>query len=259
VDAAARDIVSPELVLVDPVLAECGHTVPSPGCGLDECTEARRQRLPASPPGRERPSRPAWLRLVPVLALAAAVLGATFGLRAVGGDAPGREIVSATERVSLPKVPARRRSAPHEGTQVDGRREPGSGPAPIVRAGGGRDPGQPSAGVVREPRQRGDTRTTVQAPFASDPRRSTLVWPRVRDAAWYEVRLLRGTRLIYLATARLPRLLLPPTWRRDGVSVRVQPSDQVFVWPVRAGGRAARPVVDGALASDLAPGLRSSD
>ena len=250
--AAARDIVSPELALVDPVLAERRRTALSPLAGIDCCTATERLELPSSATS-ERRRRAAWLGTVPVLAVAAALLWATLGLQAEVRDAARRAAVAA-DRVTVAKVPDVTNG---KGTRVAGDREAGTDPVPIVRDRGTRDPRSRPAGVAAQPRQRGTTRATAHS-FSGRRGGVTLVWPRVRDAEWYEVRVVRGTRLIFLATSRLPRLPLPETWRRNGVSMRVRSSDHVFVWPVRAGGRDARPVVDGALASDLAPaGFRS--
>lgn len=245
--AAARDIVSPELALVDPVLAERRRTALPVLAGPDGCTATERLELPSSA-ASERRRRAAWLGIVPVLAVAVALLWATLGLRAGVPDAAGRAAVAA-DSVTVANVPDVTNA---KGTRVAGNREPGTDPVPIVRHRGTRAAGSRPAGVAAQPRRRGATSATAHS-FSGDPARVTLVWPRVRDAEWYEVRVVRGTRLIFLATSRLPRLPLPKTWRRNGVSVRVRSTDHVFVWPVRAGERDARPVVDGALASDLAP------
>jgi hypothetical protein len=73
----------------------------------------------------------------------------------------------------------------------------------------------------------------------------TLAWAPVPGATSYELRLYRGSERILLKHTRSTRLTLPERWRHDGRSVRLEPGRYRWnVWALSSGGKLdPKPVV----------------
>ena len=102
---------------------------------------------------------------------------------------------------------------------------------------GGSEPSSPSS--TTRPKADGEDGT---------PR--IMAWAPTRGAAAYEVALYAGSRRIFRERTKQTRLTLPEEWSFGGRRLRLEPGVyRWYVWPVRAGARkaAARPVVQASL------------
>jgi len=250
--AFVDDVVSPELALVDPELAERARAA-LPLRGLtDRALAARAQQLSAV--GAE-PRRP---RIVPAVALASMALASLLGpglLRA--GSTPGDPPSASASTTATASASGAGSAAPsstdpsstgirfaQDVAPTDATAQAAEGVAqspPVQQASL-----QPSTGSTSEPR------TYAVAPRVA-LRPMTLAWTRVAGVSSYHIELVRNGSRIYAASSSSTNVDVPRSWTHRGKRFSIQPEDQAFVWPVVDGRRAADPVVNGTLAFDNTP------
>jgi hypothetical protein len=248
------EVVSPELALVDPELAQRARAqLPHPGerealariAALLERTHAPPRLEPRTAIQRTR-NHERWL--APVLAGAALV--AVLVLTDVRVEI-GRTLASADTP-----------DAADSSTQS----APTPGPSPAI---------EPSASVALppapsdKPAAPGRTRATkppartpipkprAQAPVPKREGKATprpriepqrFAWAPVADASGYHVELFRGSKKVFAADTARPALTVPRRWTYAGRPQELEPGVyRWYVWPVTAGRRAVRATVQAAL------------
>jgi len=248
----ADDVVSPELALVDPDLAErAREALPLRG-PTDRALAVRAQQLSAV---RVAPRR---RRIVPVVALASMGVASMLGSGLLGagspvGDSPGTR-ASTTAIASRAGSPAAAPSSTAP-SSTSGRLTQGSAATDVTASvadgveqsqGGQRAVLQPSTGSASQPHAYAVAPRAALSPM-------TLAWARVAGVSSYDIELVRDGLRIYAASSHSPNVDVPRTWTHGGRRFSLQPEDQAFVWPVIDGRRAAEPVVNGTLAFDNTP------
>ena len=246
------DVVSPELALVDPDLADRARAALPLRGPTERARAARAQQLSVVDRAPRR------RRIAPVVALAslgaASVLGS--GLLRVGpvvGDSPsasGIAISSATTSESgLGSTSAAPGSTvPPPGTAARFTQVVAATDA-VGQGSVSPSVGTPQATLSPATGSTQQSRAGVLAPGVP-LRPMTLVWARVPGVSSYDIELVRNGSRIYAASSSSPRVDVPRTWTHGGLRFAIQPEDQAFVWPVIDGRRAAEPVVNGTLAFD---------
>lgn len=213
----ATEVVSPELVLVDPQLAlraRASLTTPAltvhsrssafevrPQMSLVVAAEPRRERAPYDDLVAPRRKQSAWLTVCVALGIVVAILLSDVRVElghpseAADGDA-GR-----AERV-MPVRPSKPRSRDSQ------------------------DPvSQPSAATVRR--------------FA---------WAPADGASGYRFELFRGSSMIFTAETSRAELLLPASWRSAGERQTLRGGAyRWYVWPLVAGARSSAAIVQASL------------
>jgi hypothetical protein len=101
------------------------------------------------------------------------------------------------------------------------------------------------------------TSSTPRAGHASAPSAGTVTAsptalgrPRSVTTSSYDLELVRDGSVIYSTRSRSAEVGLPRAWWRDGVTYTIQPEDRAYVWPIVEGRRSAQPLVNGARALD---------
>jgi hypothetical protein len=108
---------------------------------------------------------------------------------------------------------------------------------------GGSEPSSRSSTAASDPTTRPKTDGEGGTP-------RIMAWAPAPGAAAYEVALYAGSRRIFLERTKQTRLALPEEWSFGGRRLRLEPGVyRWYVWPVRAGARkaSARPVVQATL------------
>ena len=217
--------ISPELVLVDPVLARAARAllpdlprfVPSPLQPAQPIAERVLSSIepavaePVSSSGR----RPGFITGIAVGLGAAALVGL---------------LVRSDERPTPQQVETVASPAPTVPTTTAKPTTPSATtPAPSPTPSPGTTTAAPS------------TTTGSPTPTDAPPPGQTFVWANEPNAAAYEFQLFRGSERIFRASVTEPRLELPGRWRRAGRSYELTPgSYRWYVWPVsRQTGRQA--------------------
>lgn len=240
------DVVSPELVLVDPGLrARVRATMVVPHWAPSSVPEPPLEPEPVAtePEPRRRMRVAAPVGTLVATAAASLVVSAFSG----GEQASGRVAVEWDRSVA---------SAPIASDSA----------APGTRAVQGAGVAE---GAVSEQARESDATVTfdvLSTPTTSSSPRSVqatatarapaissrmLVWPSSTRASAYDVELVRDAAVIFVTRSSAPQAVVPRTWSRAGVAYAVQPEDHVFVWAVVNGRRAATPLVNGVLALDM--------
>ncbi|MGZ6662524.1 MAG: hypothetical protein ACXVHL_34935 [Solirubrobacteraceae bacterium] len=109
--------------------------------------------------------------------------------------------------------------------------------------------------AVSTPRAISRTRTSVaslQARVGAAPSSPWLGWPAVAKAAAYAVEITRNGESIYSATTSVPHIRLPGRWRRDGRTMTLAPGTYRWsVWPIIRVGATTRKYPPTVVASKL--------
>jgi hypothetical protein len=237
-------LVSPELVLVDPVLAERARAALPPRRGRRVSAPVARDAPPASRPPRVRARMATPVLTLLATAAASLVLTALTDSEQASGEpagavapAEGAEAVAAQDAPMTPTAVSRAKAS-----TVPGATSGPAPPAPVARVVGRRPAtpsgASPSIGPITKP-------GAPDVPASS----AELVWDGAAGASAYDVELRRDGVTIYSSTSDAPHTVVPRAWRKDGADLALRPEDQLYVWPVVA-GRRGRPVVSGALALD---------
>jgi len=235
-ERSAGRVVSPELVLVDPVLAaversllpdisDLGESV-RPSSGMSSAEPGWRALAPVEhtrpEPGRRRPAnRRSWPRLAGVAA--ATVLA----------------LVLLDVRVNVGRTPA----AAEESDPPA--HEQSSGPIAPRRA---TKEAEVDPGVARSRATKGNppTPATSRRPVRAEARR--FAWAPVSGADSYLVELYRRETRVFTATSSRPGITIPASWRYDGSRRSLVAGEyRWYVWAIDSGKRASTAVVQAAL------------
>jgi hypothetical protein len=258
-------VVSPELALVDPVLAAWS-----------------RQRLPAYPPYppvRLEPARPAPVEIEPTVEPAAAPVAQVIPFPAREPDAepesqrvarsfaPAARMMIAAVVLVAAGLYAHDRLTQHDAAQRDGAQHaafnvlpPATAPsAPTAPAK--TSPAAPAARTHPAAAKPAKTSPTAKPRASAKPRAATkpaakkaavlatpppqaFGWPKVRNATAYRVAIFRGQRLVYAATTARSGVTFARTWTFHGRSEHFAPGAyRWWVRPVLAHGRIGAPIV----------------
>jgi hypothetical protein len=232
-------IVSPELALIDPVLAaEERARLPDPIAvapsrrNVDVPRDDERRALQAlasaaleaHDPGlaeRER-TRRAWPRLVAVAAGSVLLL------------------LLLDVRVDVGRTPASAESSETAPAVAEPALEhPGSAPPVAETSSESTAPSGPSKSRAKGRAPSPPAPTAVPRRFA---------WAPVDDADAYRVELFRGNTRVFEATTSSPELTVPPRWTLDGKRRSLTAGEyRWYVWPIVAGRRSQRAVVQATL------------
>ena len=246
-----EDIVSPELALVDPVLAEHARSwLPHPDDTLARVERiVRAQRIAASRARRmeelrfrdsssaaaaaERASRASRTTadrrsaaiaggVTAIVVVAALLVGVRIDLGGDPADADSTAIAEASAAVPEPEAP-RTVSAPETPT-----------------------PNAKSQGPWRPPKAPTPHRSPPRPSKAPTPRR--FVWAPAARASGYDVAFFRGSSLVFSAKTKRPDVSLPASWMRGGKRQTLEPGAyRWYVWPVVSGRRASEAIVQAEL------------
>lgn len=227
--------VSPELVLVDPVLAERVQArLPQPDDTLarvDSLVQASR-RVALAQRSTEIPRRPDRQLVEPTRRIARRRQGRSAAL--AGGVAAGTLVIALMlgVRVDLAGNPA--------GADTTVLDKP-----PILSA-----PAAPSSPPKVPPKPQPKPKPVPSRPAKSaiTPEPQRFAWAPDPDASGYHVELFRDSSRVFDADTKRPALTIPAHWRFGGRSRSLEPGDyRWYVWPVFAGQRAARAIVQAKL------------
>jgi hypothetical protein len=235
IPAPADELLSPELVLVDPALA----------------ARARDRLSPPGPPACATPEPPDTVAAVDAAAAATRRL-ARQALASQDADelrappfAPARRRRLAAVSVTCATVAiallATERALQRDASSVaapaaaEDRAQPAE-PRPTAAAPSSAAP-PPSP---RSPSARPDA-----AP-APAPRR--FVWAPVADATGYHVELFREANRVFAADTTRAAITIPTRWRFDGRPYRLEPVEyRWYVWPIVSGRRSSEAIVQARL------------
>lgn len=249
-----REVVSPELALVDAELALRARIVRPAPWAAERALAMRVERAvhasPVKPPARR--GKLLWQGIVPTLVIAtmaASILGPGT-LRPVvrsgelsGSDAPAQ---AAQQLSAAPSVARPRQTLENGRVEPTSRQRVGRSMSSATQIGVER---RSVTGVSTwlAPKLRG----WEAGAFGAISPAVTLFWGRAPSASSYDIELVRGHSRIFAARSRSSQVIVPRSWRHGGVTFGIRPEDQAYVWPIIDGRRAARPVVNGTLALDL--------
>jgi len=227
--------VSPELALVDPVLAAdlrarlAPPWADAPGWPVDEPARLEAVAVEVDEPfvAANGPGPP-----MAVQASAAGKTRSTVPTVAAAGLAVAAAVASAVTAVILVgghDRPPSRSAAPSVQHAVE--------PAPTLTP------------VKPKPTKPTSVKPTPPRPQPAKPKAApivrTLAWAPVSGAGSYEIQLFRGSHRVFLTRKRETRLVVGPSWRYSGKTFRLVPGTyRWYVWPVSASGtRQKEPLV----------------
>ena len=244
--------VSPELVLVDPALADHAlsrltdpqDTLARVDALVQTSRMASLARLGMEQPASRAPDVIQTARRISRIELpkSAMLAGATVagmlvmallvGVRVNLGGAPAGADTAATAEVAVPLV-----SQPN----------PGAKPQP----GGSRAPRRPAVPLVPRAQNPGAKSRPRggQAPRQPQPEPQRFAWAPAAGASAYHIELFRGSSKVFEADTKQPAITIPAQWRFGGRKRSLEPADYRWnVWPMFSGRRAARAIVQARLA-----------
>jgi len=77
-----------------------------------------------------------------------------------------------------------------------------------------------------------------------DPVPRRFAWAPSPGASGYHVEVFRGSERVFAADAKRPTVVIPESWTFDETSQKLEPGDyRWYVWPVNSAGRAAQAIV----------------
>jgi hypothetical protein len=227
---ATREPISPELVLVDPELAELARArLPERPDFIAEL--ASKRTVPAAteaipPPEPVEPAPPpSRRRAVSTLALlGATALGLLVGVEIGGRNTPetlrNAQFIP-TQEISSSATP-RRRQPKASGVQA----------AKAARRAAKPSRTRSPSGSKAKRTRRARSVHRAAAPKSTRPSSPTLTWSRVRGASYYDVRLFRGPVRILDLWPSKPKVQVPRSWVYGGAHYRLQAGRyRWFVYP----------------------------
>ena len=233
-----EDIVSPELALVDPVLAEHARAwLPQPDNTLERVERiVRAQRIAAS-----RARRMEELGLGDSSSAAAAAKRATRTSRTT---ADRRSAVIAGGVTAVVVV-----AALLVGVRIDLGGNPADADSTAIAEPSAAVP-EPEASVTvstpETPTPDAKSQGPQRPPKAPTPRR--FVWAPAARASGYDVAFFRGSSVVFSARTTRPEVSLPASWMRGGRRQTFEPGAyRWYVWPVVSGRRASEAIVQAKL------------
>jgi hypothetical protein len=228
-----REVVSPELALIDPVLArEARSWLPEPG-GRNGFVDL--PAAPASTPVQRQESVPRLPGIRPRPILVAAVVSIALLLFVDFRPDRGRPVASGGV-VETPTVPLTPAPVPAQSpTKAKPKAKPQAGPRP-----------------KQESPSRSQPKSRPKAPAApTGPVARRFAWAPVTGASAYHIEIFKGRKRVFASDTRRPEVTVPRRWRLDGVERTLQAgSYRWYVWPVIAGERALKAVVQAQLVVD---------
>jgi len=209
------EVVSPELALVDPSLAEWARErLPNP---LEQAALARisSQLVDAAPtPSRAR-TRVSASRVRRRRRWVGTIAAAAAGLAAI--------LLLTDVQLEIGKTPA---SA--DTTAIE------------------ESPEAPAPPVVTRPPTASPRNARPRAPLAAEPQR--FAWAPSPGATSYQVELFRASEKVFAADTTVPAITIPASWTFAGRRRTLAPGDyRWYVWPVASGSRAAHATVQAKL------------
>ena len=208
--------ISPELVLVDPVLARAARALlpDLPRVAPSSLQPVVKRVLSSIEPTVAEPTppsgrRPGFVTGIAVGLGAAALVGLL--LRSDERPTPQQVEIVASPAPTVPTTTAK--------PTAPGATTPAPSPTPSP--------------VATTPPSTAPTETTANGAADPAPPSQTFVWATEPNAAAYEFQLFRGSDRIFRARVTEPRLELPGRWRRAGRTYELTPgSYRWYVWPV---------------------------
>jgi len=231
-----NEVVSPELVLVDPELAavaraslfeplaitpvsSCEHTRAQVGKSSSQALAALSNAALAMDDERHSPqhARRSWHALLGVAAATILTL-LLLDVRVQVGRTP-----ASAEAPQKPPTPASAETLPKPAVAA---------PAPPNRA--------PIASAAK--------RVHAKAEHAMRPRVRRFAWAPTKGASAYHVELFRHEARIFAADTRQPQLAVPARWQMNGRQQKLSAGEyRWLVWPVVSGRRASSATVQATL------------
>jgi hypothetical protein len=240
------DVLSPELVLVDPGLrARARAAMAVPHWAPSSVEEPPPEPVVVEPEPQPQPQRRSRMGAPVGTLVATAVASLVVSAFSAGEQASGvvetdHGIVSATRASGLVQPGARSGRGVRVAPRVlTGAATKSDGIVPYVVPSSPATSSTSRSGRASAP----SARTVTASPTARGGSRSV-------TTPAYDLELVRDGSVIYSTRFRSADVGLPRTWWRDGVTYTIQPEDRAYVWPIVQGRRRARPLVNGALALD---------
>jgi hypothetical protein len=229
---APGEALSPELVLVDPVLAARARSSLPPAADTLAYLRTRPLRVPVEtlPPDNRSLEVPARMRmprprrsLGGSIALAAAAVAVVVGL------------LLSDVHVEL--------GQPSEA--ADPGAIPGGNVVTTQPSTSGATTSQGVAGKKKTPRPKptpGRARPAPRVRATAGPRR--FAWAPADEASGYRFELFRGASRVFSTEAQGPELTLPASWSDAGIRRTLEPGTyRWYVWPLVSGRRASEAIV----------------
>ncbi len=252
--AARGDVVSPELVLVDPHLAARARTILTEYDG----GTTRLAAAPVNGNGGSSGHRPgvigrassdaavqAALRRITETEFTSAIEPRRPAGRASIFLAGSLAVIAVTGAVFLVELKSRSSQAetstdlfvaqrPHASVGRTSSRQVADPTERDVSAGGDSSKSSPSRPVSMPT-------SAFASPAISRPRR--FAWSPAHGATAYHVEVFRGRERIFVTDSLRSRVTIPSSWDLGGVRHQLEPEDRLYVWPVISGTQARETII----------------